>query len=1742
MNIHASGFEDTRSLPSPRGGKWGLPVRKEFPRGLRERAQGIAAESQGPGCAPRGGARRGRGLSGRVGRLAAACALLFVAGVLAAGSAQAQVLISNIEGSDDSRVSLDSLDYAQRFTTGRHGAGYSLTSIELKLETGASLGFHYVSLRSGSADGTVAATFTYPSLYPNDKLNYTYSPASDVTLDPDTNYWMTIYGEISSTVSLRSTSDTDYDETPTAGFSMKGSYEYRSSGLGPFTDSQSTARIMFRVNGAAVNTAPTASDSTVTAYANTAYPFAASHFNFADTDMDDELGSVKVVTLPEAGELRLSGTALTMADLPQTVTKEQFDAGDLTFAPAADETGRNYATFRFKVNDGMADSAEYTMTISVTDRPVSASVIPDQIAIVGTAFSFQFADNVFAIPKSGSWTYSATQPGGTDLPSWLSFAASTRTFSGTPQSSDVGRARVRVKARDEDRGAASDIFDIVVGSKPSISGTARIGQTLTAITGSTGSFTHQWRRVDGTTEANISGASSSTYTLVAADLGKKVKVKVSFTVNSVSTEATSDAFPPHATIQPATSGTADLAGRRQVWEGTLTVGVHVAGGFAEVEGYGWSRLAGHLTRLDDAIGLGTNSYRIGGPVLLYAQTGDLVDLLVPPPGALVFGLIGSSEPRGSNGATQELTAAEKAALRLHVGDQNFDFSATTYLQQGGYEWQNANLVWAEGDSIPLKLSVPTSFMARVAADPPTVEDAPRVSGAGSDGTWSVSETVEVTLTFSESVAVDTTSGAPSVGILLGGTAARRAEYAGGSGTAGLVFGYTLVRDDGSQTLMGVAPNSLALNGGTIRSVATEADAVLRHEGKLALGSNSRSDGADVTFNGVPAGHDGGTAFKVSVQFGGEPSGLSAKRDAASVLEVTGGSVTKARQTAGGPNTVWEVTVVPAGAGDVTVRVPARACGEAHAVCIGVRPLSDAVEATVPGPDTPSQTPTARFNNVPASHDGVSAFAVELHLSAAPEGLTPTTVAGGLLNVTGGTVTGARQVTQGDSRAWEVTVTPSQMDDIEIGLPARACGEANAVCVGGQALAEAVKATVPGRYFTGRFTQAPEEHDGSSFLLHFEFSSEPKGFSYRTVQGGLFDVEGARIEKARRLERGRNLRWQLTIAADDEGDVTLAARETAECGLSHAACDAEGRKFAGGLSLTVLGPPVLSVADATVAEAGGATLDFVVRLSRGLEETVTVEYTTVDGSAMAGSDYTATSSRLTFARHEISKTVSVPVLDDVHNEGSETMRLTLQNPSPSRVRLADAEASGTISNDDPMPGAWIARFGRTVGSQVMEAVSGRLDGNPSSHLTVGGVGFGGNTPLAAETLAPQDWLAEELAEESDAQGPEERTLSGRDLLLGSSFHLVSQAAGHSGPALSAWGRIATGGFQADVDDVTLDGDVTTGFLGFDAEWERLLVGLLLSHSVGDGTYNLSGGGDRGTIESALTGVYPYARLRLNGRLSVWGLAGVGSGDLTLMRQDEVIDTGLGLRLGAIGIIGTLLEGGVLDLALKSDALWVRTDSDAATGLAAASAQVSRVRLILEGGRTLALSAASTLTPTLQVGLRHDGGDAETGTGVEVGAGLRYVTGMLTVEAQVRTLLAHEANGYEEWGASGAIRLSPHASGLGPSLAVMPAWGASSGGVARLWSPPGASSLVPGRAAPAAGRLDAELGYGLAALRGQGILTPYARVALVEGAGRSWHLGTRLSLASSLDLSLEGSRREHAGSAAAHDLALRATVPW
>ena len=70
----------------------------------------------------------------------------------------------------------------------------------------------------------------------------------------------------------------------------------------------------------------------------------------------------------------------------------------------------------------------------------------------------------------------------------------------------------------------------------------------------------------------------------------------------------------------------------------------------------------------------------------------------------------------------------------------------------------------------------------------------------------------------------------------------------------------------------------------------------------------------------------------------------------------------------------------------------------------------------------------------------------------------------------------------------------------------------------------------------------------------------------------------------------------------------------------------------------------------------------------------------------------------------------------------------------------------------------------------------------------------------------------------------------------------------------------------------------------------------------------------------------------------------------------------------------------------------------------------------------------------------------------------------------------------------------------------------------------------------------MGYGLAALAGHAVCTPYARASVVEDGEQAWHVGARVLLRESLNVSLEASRRQRQDEPAAHELALLAAVPW
>ena len=156
--------------------------------------------------------------------------------------------------------------------------------------------------------------------------------------------------------------------------------------------------------------------------------------------------------------------------------------------------------------------------------------------------------------------------------------------------------------------------------------------------------------------------------------------------------------------------------------------------------------------------------------------------------------------------------------------------------------------------------------------------------------------------------------------------------------------------------------------------------------------------------------------------------------------------------------------------------------------------------------------------------------------------------------------------------------------------------------------------------------------------------------------------------------------ELTISVPVLGDTRLEQDETFTLTLRSPVNAELARAQATG-TIVNDDTALASVADARIEEgdSGAADLDFTVTLTPASDHEVAVSYATADGTAVAGTDYRATSGELKFAPGETELTVSVPVLGDLRPEADETFTLTLSGPV--NAEAAGSEATGTIVNDD-----------------------------------------------------------------------------------------------------------------------------------------------------------------------------------------------------------------------------------------------------------------------------------------------------------------------------------------------------------------------------------------------------------------------------------------------------------------------------
>ena len=243
----------------------------------------------------------------------------------------------------------------------------------------------------------------------------------------------------------------------------------------------------------------------------------------------------------------------------------------------------------------------------------------------------------------------------------------------------------------------------------------------------------------------------------------------------------------------------------------------------------------------------------------------------------------------------------------------------------------------------------------------------------------------------------------------------------------------------------------------------------------------------------------------------------------------------------------------------------------------------------------------------------------------------------------------------------------------------------------------------------------------------------------------------------------------------------------------------------------------------------------------------------------------------------------------------------------------------------------------------------------------------------------------------------------------------------------------------------------------------------------------------------------------------------------------------------------MADGRSSLALVSDVLWARTTSSRTEGMVGEDAQVSRLRAGAQGSWSFSFGSAG-IAPKLEVGLRHDGGDAETGFGVDLGGGLVWTAPEigLSLDVEARTLVAHEAEGREDRGLSAALAWAPDSeSGLGPAFTLrQEIGGQSGGGLDALFSPDPISERMSSDQGSGP-RWTAETGWGMPILHHRFRAEPNLGYSISD-QGREVSLGWRLEplaeRAPNVHLNFKLTRRDRLTAPPEHGIGIELRATW
>ena len=299
------------------------------------------------------------------------------------------------------------------------------------------------------------------------------------------------------------------------------------------------------------------------------------------------------------------------------------------------------------------------------------------------------------------------------------------------------------------------------------------------------------------------------------------------------------------------------------------------------------------------------------------------------------------------------------------------------------------------------------------------------------------------------------------------------------------------------------------------------------------------------------------------------------------------------------------------------------------------------------------------------------------------------------------------------------------------------------------------------------------------------------------------------------------------------------------------------------------------------------------------------------------------------------------------------------------------------------------------------------------------------------------------------------VSGTDFTFGWPVQAADSA--RPGVAWSLWGQADVQRYDGGADEsgstpagigAGYEGDLRVQYLGLDAQLPGWLFGVAMGRSRGAGDWNA--GSAEGRLSTSMTSVHPYLRWS-GGATSVWTTFGAGRGEARNERTatGRVGTSPLDLSVGLVEFQRRLVRtDGAVEFGLRADAGWASLSTGEGTETVDdLRGRVHQARLGLDVRSEMRVGAAG-LAPFGAVHLRRDGGDGQTGRGVELSGGLRAQLGVVGLDVQGRWLAFHSATRYGESGAGLTLTVGGRGE-EGFSLSASPRWGGHTRGGVALW---------------------------------------------------------------------------------------------